>query len=81
MHHLKISHYVYNWSMQQPFNAHSMLLYDFICDNEMHVANFVYKQSVNYTYTKSIHSTYIDHVLIPQEYTHMILDCKKTYVG
>ena len=72
----------YNWSKQQPCNAHSMLLYDFICDNELYVARFVYKQPVNYIDTKCIHSTHLDHVLIPQEYTHMILDCKiiDTYV-
>ena len=30
----------HNWSKRRPFNADSMLLYDFICDNELYVANY-----------------------------------------
>ncbi|KAK2161068.1 hypothetical protein LSH36_122g09015 [Paralvinella palmiformis] len=53
-----------------------MLLYDFICDNELYVANFLHKQPVNYIYDKGTHSTYIDHVLVSQEYNNMIPDYK-----
>lgn len=41
-----------NWYKVRPFNQHSLLLYDFLCNNELLVSNFSFKQNVNYTYFK-----------------------------
>ena len=49
----------------------SVLLYDFICSNEMAVANFTKKQTINHTYAKGAQRSYIDHVLVP---SHMVTD-------
>ena len=41
-----------NWYKIRPYNKHSMLLYDFICSNNLVVSNFEFKQNVNYSYFK-----------------------------
>ena len=41
-----------NWYKQRPFNVNSMLLYDFIIDNDLNVSNFKFRQNVNFTYFK-----------------------------
>ena len=55
----------FNWHRLRPFNAHSLILYDFVCDNDMCIGNFGYNQTVNYTYFKGVNRTYIVHVCIP----------------
>ncbi len=55
-----------NWYRQHPFNQQSLLLYDFMINNELCVGNFAFNQPVNFTYTKGNHKSYIDHVLIPR---------------
>ena len=52
------------WHMDKPYNKHSLLLYDMICNNELISANFSIKQTLKYTYFKGLHRTYIDHVFI-----------------
>ena len=52
------------WHMDKPYNNHSLLLYDMICNNELISANFSVKQTLKYTYFKGLHRTYIDHVFI-----------------
>ena len=52
------------WHKRHPFNAHGLLMYDFIVDNELLVANFAFPQQVNHTYHKGRDKTYIDHVLV-----------------
>jgi hypothetical protein len=52
------------------------LLYDFIADNHLSVANLNFSQKVNYTYSKGSTSSYIDHVLVTDNLNCDILDCK-----
>ena len=35
-----------NWYRQRPFNKHSVFLHDFLCDHNMIVASFHYKQNI-----------------------------------
>ena len=64
------------WHKQHPFNSHSLLLYDFIQDNDFCVANFKFSQMYNYTYTKGGHQSYIEHVSVPQYLCNHVTDCK-----
>ena len=52
------------------------MLFDFICDNELYVTNFGFKQPVNYTYSKGDHKTYIDHVLMPRHLNSSVVKCE-----
>ena len=65
-----------HWYKSKPFNMNSMLLYDFMTANDLCVANFVFTQSVNYTYKKGTHRSYIDHVLVPVHLIERLSDCK-----
>ena len=53
-----------NWHRQHPYNNRSVILYDFILDNNLCVGNFMFQQNLNYTYRKNGFMSYIDHVLI-----------------
>ena len=63
------------WYKRRPFTKRSVLLYDFICDNQLYVANFSYHQNVNYTFFNSVSRSYIDHVLVPEYLQENVLDC------
>ena len=63
------------WYKSKPYNNHSMLLYDLVCDYKMTSANFQYKQSVDYTYFKGSTRTYIDHVFISDQMQDNIVGC------
>ena len=63
------------WYKSKPYNNHSMLLYDLVCDYEMTSANFQYKQSVDYTYFKGSIRTYIDHVFISDQMQDNTVGC------
>ena len=53
----------HNWYKQRPFNRHSVLLYDFLCDHELFICNG--KRNMNdFTYSKGATSTYIDYIAI-----------------
>ena len=65
-----------NWHKQHPFTSHSLLLYDFICDNDLYVSNFQFSQMCNYTYEKGGHRSYIDHVIMSQYMANCVSDCK-----
>ena len=54
-----------NWYRLRPFSVQSRILYDFICDQELCVANFLQEQNLNYTYYKAGTTSYIDHILVP----------------
>ena len=53
-----------HWHKSRPFNAHSLLMYNFMVDNELYVANHSFPQQINHTYHKGRDTTYIDHVLV-----------------
>ena len=64
------------WYCTRPFSKRSVMLYDLICDHDMFVANFTYKQDINYTYRKAGDKSYIDHLLIPQYCINMLEHCR-----
>ena len=57
-----------NWFFKRLFSRRSALMYNFLVENNLCVANFRDKQEGNYTYRKGSVVSYIDHVFIP-EYT------------
>ena len=61
------------WFGSRQFGRRSVLLYDFICDNNMYVVNFSYPQKVNYTYQNSVYKSYIDHMLLPRSMTDSVI--------
>ena len=63
------------WYKSKPYNNHSMLLYNLVCDYEMTSANFHYKQSVAYTYFKGSTRTYIDHMFISDQLQDSTAGC------
>ena len=52
------------WYKMHPFHQHSLLLYDFLANNDLYCCNFDFNQNVNYTYFKNGHKSYIDHVFL-----------------
>jgi exonuclease III len=64
------------WYRSRPFTSHSLMLHDFLVDNELCVANFLFDQNVNYTYEKGNAKSYIDHVFISKYLSDSVLDCK-----
>ena len=60
-----------NWYKQRPFNRHSLLLRDLICDNNMISANYYYRQKLDYTYFKGHCRSYIDHIFTSEH----LIDC------
>ena len=53
------------WYKCRPFNCNSAILYDFVSNNSLAVANFSFKQNVNYTFCNNAVNSYIDHILVP----------------
>ena len=63
-----------NWYARKPLNSHSVLLCDFLCDNELIICN-TKRSSDNFTYPKGRHTSYIDVVFI-HAYAHdNIINC------
>ena len=54
-----------NWYRRHPFSRQSALLFKFLCQNDLCVANFAFKQNVEHTYRKQNVRSYIDHILVP----------------
>ena len=65
-----------NWYKARPFNNNSLQIYDFLCNNDMCVANYAFNQTVNYTYRKGPNRTYIDHVFIPKYAINDVSSCQ-----
>ena len=63
------------WYKQKPYNSNSLLLYDFICDNDLIVSNFKFEQPVNYTYCKGNGVSYLDHVLVSRDLDDCVSSC------
>lgn len=63
------------WYRAHPYNNHSFILYDFLCNNNFQVANFRYKQSVDFTYFNDKHRSYIDHVFISDNMSRSVTNC------
>jgi len=71
----QMKHLSATWYKARPMNKRSLLLYDFICNNNMVVGNFAKKQQINYTYAKGANKSYIDHVLIPSYMLDKLSHC------
>ena len=63
------------WYKSKPYNNHSMLLNDIVCNYEITSANFQYKQMYAYTYFKGSTRTYIDHVFISDQLQDSTVGC------
>ena len=64
-----------NWYNCNTYGKRSAVLYDFICENELYVANFSYDQAINYTYHNAAHKSYIDHMLLPVKMSENVKSC------
>ena len=64
------------WFQKRPYFKWSGMLYDFLNQNEMTVANFMFKQKVSHTYQQGDKQSYIDHMFVPQYFSENIMDCK-----
>ena len=64
------------WFRKRPYSKWSGMLYDFLNQNEMTVANFMFKQKVSHTYQRGDKQSYIDHMFVPQYFSENIMDCK-----
>ena len=64
-----------NWYKSRPHNRCSLLLYDFMCHNDMICGNFNYDQTVNHTFHKNGFTSYIDHVLLSSYVCSQITSC------
>ena len=69
-----------NWYKTRPFNRNSLLLFDFIVNNDLIVSNFCFSQPANFTYFKGHNKTYIDHCITTGytqdlvQYCHILYD-------
>ena len=68
-----------SWYEKKPFNHRSALLYNFLTDNDMIVANFKFKQQKDSTYYKTGAQSYIDHVFAPNYVYQSIHRCQILY--
>ena len=64
------------WYSKKPYNKHSAIFYEFLKENEMTVANFMFPQDINYTYHQGEKCSYIDHVIIPEYFSENITECR-----
>ena len=65
------------WYKEKGFNRHSSVLYDFVTGNDLSVADFLFPQTVRYTYFNHLnrHYSWIDHVLCFQRDLSKITQC------
>ena len=64
-----------NWYQRHPFSKQSAVLYEFLSSNDLYVANFDFKQKVNYTYFKENVKSYIDHCILSNQLRDKISKC------
>ena len=65
------------WSKRPGFNAHCSIFYDFMCANEFIIADFMFEQSLNYTYfcNTTGNMSWLDHCISTSHDTDNILSC------
>ena len=66
----------HHWYKKHPFNKHSLLLYDFLLNNDLVSCNFAFEQKVNYTYHKNDTKSYIDHVFLSKFVYDQLRNCE-----
>ena len=62
----KSDHLFPNWYKHKPYNKRSAILYEFLCDNNLSVCNYVSNYCMDYTYIKGKSRSYIDHIFVPK---------------
>ena len=68
-----------NWFHQRPFSRRSGILDEFLCENELCVGNFAFKQDINYTYRRNSLRSYIDHLFLPKYLLDNLVKCSILY--
>ena len=63
------------WHLHPPYTKHSMILHDFVMDNELTIVNHSFPQKVHHTYSKGGYKSYIDHVLCSENMVDSITLC------
>ena len=63
------------WFCRKPFTKWSAILYEFLEQNEMIVVDFLFEQSVNYTYSRGDKRSYIDHIIMPMYQEGYVNSC------
>ena len=63
------------WYTQKPLKKRSFLLYEFVSQNNLCTATFMFEQKVKYTYKQGNKISYIDHIIIPNYMSDMVKDC------
>ena len=64
-----------NGFCRKPFMKWSAILYEFLEQNEMIVVDFLFEQSVNYTYFRGDKRSYIDHIIMPMYQEGYVNSC------
>ena len=64
-----------DWYKNRPFSKRSLLLNDFLCENELCVGNFAFNQDYSYTYFKKDINSYIDHVFLSSYAMKCVVKC------
>ena len=62
----KSDHIFPKWYKHKPYSKRSAILYEFLCDNNLSVGNYVSNYCMNYTYIKGKSRFYIDHIFVPK---------------
>ena len=63
------------WYKRRPYSKRSLILYNFLSNNNLCVGNFNFAQKVNFTYQGSNARSYIDHVFAPEYIMNSIEAC------
>ena len=64
------------WYRGRGFSNRSAVLYDFIAENNMLVANYCFPQSSNHTWRNGVLKSYIDHILLPEWLIDNVTSCE-----
>ena len=51
-------------------------MYEFLCENNLCVANFSFEQNVSHTYARNNARSYIDHVFVPLHFHSNVSHCQ-----
>ena len=65
-----------NWYHSRPFTKYSFLLYEFLTENELIVANFDFNQNIKYTFSKGNVTSYIDHCFVTCQLKDHVINCR-----
>ena len=64
-----------NWYQRHPFSKKSAVFYEFLSSNDLYIANFDFKQNVNYTYFEENVKSHIDYCILSNQLRDKISKC------